>query len=121
MTSQQRDLLKRLLKESIHHPQRKLTEVCYNALMAGEDRNFGSSKVLTKNLAEIYERRSEYKHLIAEGFEIVVPALKTTTDEFTRIHGFTAENTHYVVFTNVGTTKLLGLIAVKGSSGEFRV
>ncbi len=113
-------LLRRLLLRSSQPQQKELTRTCYEALIENHIQHYGSSRVLTKNLAEIYERRSEYKHLIAEGFGTVLPKLKASTDEFTRIHGFTAGEAHYTIFTNVSTTNLLGIIVVKGSAGKFR-
>ena len=113
--------LSALLSKNTQHRQNTLVSSCLAALRLGSIKNYGSSEVRTTELIEIYQRRSEYKHLIAEGFETVLAALRVTADALTRIHGFTAKNIHYVIFTSIDHKKLLGIVAVKDSAGPFQI
>ena len=105
--------LKQLLLDSAQHEQEELIQASCQALVAHHSVYYVTSRVLTKNLLEIYERRSKYKDLPAKGFQIILPALKATNDTYTRIHGFACDRFDYTIFTNVATTTLLGILAVK--------
>ncbi|MBI4598437.1 MAG: hypothetical protein HY737_08575, partial [Candidatus Omnitrophica bacterium] len=111
----QRIQLIRLLEHSTAHRQKALTESCHKALFRRQERNYCSGTPLSKDLLVIYTRRSKYKWLIAEGFDVVIAALQKTNEECTRIHGLDTLDVHYTVFTTPDNTKLLGIIAVKGS------
>lgn len=112
-----RKRLKQLLFESAQHEQQKLIQASCQALVAHHPMHYVTGKVLTKNLLDIYERRSKYKDLPAKGFDVVLPALKATNETHTRIHGFACDRIDYTIFTNVATTKLLGILTVEEPTG----
>ena len=111
--------LQQLLSKSSQHNQRESVQSAYKAMKENYLVRYETGKELTKNLLEIYERRSKYEKRTAQGFETVLPTLRTSEERDIRIHGFEANDDAFVFFTDVTTTKLLGII--RGIPGTRKI
>ncbi len=103
-------LLKRLLVRNEAQKQSELVQHACQALTKYRRVRYVTGKVATKDLVEIYERRSKYEWLHTKGFDVVLPALKMTKDAVVRIHGIEVTGFHCTIFTNVQTTRFFGVL-----------
>ena len=106
------ETLKQLLRRNERQIQVHLVKVCLQALDSHSLTNFTNSTVAANNLYDIYERRSTYEHLVADGFNVVLPALKERGAAQVGLYGFDTTGTAYVLFTDSLNAELLGIIAV---------
>lgn len=105
--------LKKLLLTTAQYNNSQIVQVCYRAMIQQNLLSYmGSQNAPTRNILEIYERRSKIENSPARGFEQLLAALEATKDAYVRIHSFMVDGEDFVVFTNTTTTKLHGILIV---------